>query len=207
MAIFNTVYGGSDARLPAEYQEVERIWWTNWSDSIAQVYIDTWYIPSETTWCNTQMLHTATRDNIQWFTALISDNTTRRWLTTYPSWKWCPQRQTWHQTNVGYSVNIRYDIKLNYENNKQTLIDWTNIYSLWSWTFSPMNSIRIWDITYNGYWRKCKFFKISNWTELVRYFIPCYKKSTWAIWMFDVVNKVFYTNAGTWTLTKWPDVN
>ena len=42
--------------------------------------------------------------------------------------------------------------------------------------------------------------------ELVRDFVPCYRKSDDEIWMYDLVNDVFYTNSWTWTFTKWPDV-
>jgi hypothetical protein len=36
--------------------------------------------------------------------------------------------------------------------------------------------------------------------------IPCYRIADWEIWMYDVVNGVFYTNSWSWTFTKWPDV-
>ena len=205
MAIFNTVYGG-EYYLPWAYQKVERIWWTNWSDSNPQVYIDTWVTTSNNIWAYTEMLHTATRDNVQWFTNTLPNNTVRRWLTTYPSWKWCPQWETWRQTNIAHNINQFYDIKLNWNNNKKCDIDWTTIYNCTNTTFSSNNTIRIWDIAYNWYWWKCKFFKISDWTTLVRDLVPCYRKSDSVIWMYDKVNKQFYTNAGTWTFTKWPNV-
>ena len=50
-------------------------------------------------------------------------------------------------------------------------------------------------------------FKIYNSWTLVRDFVPCYRKSDLVIWLYDLVNSVFYTNAGTWTFTKWADVN
>lgn len=51
----------------------------------------------------------------------------------------------------------------------------------------------------------CKIYN-NSWT-LVRDFVPCYRKSDSVIGMYDLVNSVFYTNAGTWTFTKWADVN
>ena len=198
--------GGWGGWLPAEYQEVEWIGWTNWSDSIPQVYINTWVIASEDIWAWTQMSHTALRDNLQFFSN--SGAGSNRWgLTAYPIWNWCPQWQTWHQTNVGYSAGTFYDIKLNWENDKQTLIDWTNIYSLDSWSIPSSDSIRIWDITYSWYSYKCKFFKITDWTTLIRDLVPCYRIADDVVGMYDLVNNVFYTNAWSWTLDKWPDVN
>lgn len=57
---------------------------------------------------------------------------------------------------------------------------------------------------FNGKLYYCKIW--DNWT-LVRDFVPCYRKSDNVIWLYDLVNKQFYTNSGTWTFTKWPDVN
>lgn len=206
MTIFNSVYK-SFRLLPSVYQQVEWIGWTNGSNSTEQVYIDTWVTTSNNIWAWTEMLHTSTRDNVQWFTNTLPDTSVRRWLTAYPSWNWCPQWTTWHQTNVAYNTNQWYDIKLNWNNNKETQIDGTNIYSLGSSTFSSNNTIRIWDISYNWYWWKSKFFKISDWTTLVRDFIPCYRIADNVIWMYDLLTKTFYINAGSWTFIKWPDVN
>ena len=52
------------------------------------------------------------------------------------------------------------------------------------------------------------YLKIKNTSNvLVRDFVPCYRKSDGVIWMYDLVNKQFYTNYWSWTFTKWPDVN
>lgn len=48
-------------------------------------------------------------------------------------------------------------------------------------------------------------FKIYNGDTLVRNFIPCYKISNNEIGLYDIVNNVFYTNAGTGTFTKGAD--
>jgi hypothetical protein len=45
----------------------------------------------------------------------------------------------------------------------------------------------------------CKLYK-SN--QMVRNFIPCYRKADNEIGMYDLVNKVFYTNQGTGTFLK-----
>ncbi len=41
---------------------------------------------------------------------------------------------------------------------------------------------------------------------LERDFVPCYRKSDDEIGMYDLVNDIFYTNQGTGTFTKGPEV-
>lgn len=48
--------------------------------------------------------------------------------------------------------------------------------------------------------------KMTKDSILVRNFIPCYRKSDNEIGMYDLVNNQFYSNAGTGTFTKGPDV-
>ena len=38
-------------------------------------------------------------------------------------------------------------------------------------------------------------------------FIPCYRNSDGEIGLYDSINDIFYTNQGTGTFTKGPDVN
>jgi hypothetical protein len=53
---------------------------------------------------------------------------------------------------------------------------------------------------------KLHYLKIrDNWT-LVRNFIPCYRKSDWVIWLYDLANNQFYTNSWTGTFSKGNDV-
>lgn len=54
-----------------------------------------------------------------------------------------------------------------------------------------------------------KFYggKLYNNNVLIRNFIPCYRKSDSVIGLYDTVNKVFYTNAGTGTFLKGNDIN
>ena len=50
------------------------------------------------------------------------------------------------------------------------------------------------------------FCKIYDNDNLVRDFVPCYRKADDEIGMYDMANGVFYTNAGTGTFLKGPDV-
>ena len=49
-------------------------------------------------------------------------------------------------------------------------------------------------------------FKAYTGVTLVRDLIPCYRIADNEIGMYDIVNDVFYTNAGTGTFTKGADV-
>lgn len=54
---------------------------------------------------------------------------------------------------------------------------------------------------------KIKYFKISDINNnLIRDFVPVYRKSDNEIGLYDLVNKVFYTNSGTGTFTKGNDI-
>lgn len=50
------------------------------------------------------------------------------------------------------------------------------------------------------------YVKIYENSTLVRDLVPCYRKLDSVIWMYDLENWTFYTNSGTGTFTKWPDV-
>lgn len=50
----------------------------------------------------------------------------------------------------------------------------------------------------------CKVYQ--NWT-VFHDFVPCYRKSDWEIWLYDLVSDTFYTNQWSWTFKKWPPVN
>lgn len=64
------------------------------------------------------------------------------------------------------------------------------------------------DVVKNEGWWACKYFKIYNISgALVRDFIPCYRKSDNEIGLYDLVTKTFFTNQGTGTFLKGPDVN
>lgn len=192
------------SRLPAEYQEVEWIQWMwIWASSITNTMrIDTWINATSSVWVYAKMYKIWTRNDSEWFYASTDGTTSRRWLTTYPSGNWCPQWETWRQTNVAYNTQQWYEIKFNYNNNKQTLIDNTNIYSMTSATFNSNENVFIGrESHWSSFGWRCAFFKITDWTTLVRDLVPCYRKSDDEVWMYDLVYDQFYTNAWSWAFT------
>ena len=95
--------------------------------------------------------------------------------------------------NTWYTINgVKYNCAT--QNNYW----WTVQISLFSTTNWSTNTAR---------WRfSLRRTKISDNGNLVRDFVPCYRKSDSVVWLFDRVNKIFYTNNGTWSFTKWPDL-
>ena len=53
---------------------------------------------------------------------------------------------------------------------------------------------------------RLEYLKLNKDGTLVRYFIPCYRKADNEVGLYDLVNGVFYTNAGTGTFTKGGNV-
>ena len=50
------------------------------------------------------------------------------------------------------------------------------------------------------------YVKIWNNGTQVREMIPCYRKSDTVIWMYDLINNTFYTNAWSGSFLKWGNV-
>lgn len=82
-------------------------------------------------------------------------------------------------------------------------VDYT--YNKWIWVFGYYNT----QTNGVGYRSSNKLYKLDiydgNWTHIYD-LVPCYRKSDTEIWMYDLINDVFYTNQWTWTFTKWPNV-
>lgn len=78
-----------------------------------------------------------------------------------------------------------------------------------TFTSSSTNNIYIgswYDSAYSG---SNKLYKITfyNNDNIVGKLIPCYRKSDNVIGMYDLINRVFYTNQGTGTFLKGPNIN
>ena len=75
------------------------------------------------------------------------------------------------------------------------------------------NSLKLWLISINNNpeYDSIKFrlysCKIYHGNDLIRDLIPCYRKDTLKPGLYDFVNDVFYTNAGSGEFYKGPDVN
>ena len=100
-----------------------------------------------------------------------------------PSWTW--HIMNYEFTPGSYSYNGRYKLQ------------WTVDWNLVDWVIQMLSStnFRLYSckVTQNG----TPYFD----------FVPCYRKSDWVAWVYDLINDVFYTNQWSWDFKKWPPVN
>lgn len=205
------VYLWTDTKLPSTYQEVEYI------QSNGTQYIDTWvYVNPDYT--------------IEMKFEVTSDERYNTFFGTRTNWQ---QRYIWRTENVrngiffiqrnksytdnsyesyewNFNVNQIYTLKMNQE----LYIDWSLEKTFSASTSSTLfdNPIYLfaldsdWAALDGFYWKiyYCKLWDDSN--NLIRDFVPCYRKSDSVIWLYDLVNNQFYTNSWSWTFSKGDDI-
>lgn len=204
-------------QFATKYQEVEYIennWWQ---------YIDTWYQPNQDTEVECRFSYVSYKWNYD----------TVYWARNTGSW--ASRRCLVLQSNIpnnnkmvaqNYSNTGSYSIAVFTLSDVSTGVVYTtkqNKYSFYldwalQWNFASQPTYSVWYNLYifttNVWWTawgnsnlKLYYTKIwDSWT-LVRDLVPCYRKSDNVIWMYDLVNDVFYINSWSWTFTKWADVN
>lgn len=217
----NSVYVGNTkvfptSRLPSTFQEVSYIQttWTqyintrlfayNYYQTETKVQIsetDTSYTWYPLFWCYYSYSWRATSRNY-YYHCTFYNNSCYFWNGTTENHLWSYNFNQWEIYEVKYNTTTHRLIV----NNKD----------IWdvSWTVWYNNSVLCmalrWNPTYKMfYWRyKYYYFKIydNNQWKYILDLVPCYRKSDSVIWMYDLVNNQFYTNSGSWTFTKWPDV-
>jgi len=194
------VYLPFTARLPSAYQEVEYIQ-SSWTQ-----YIDTWINYSN---CPTPLVELRFKTNdiydngIIWFW----NGSSKWWLfwcslnkfkftaqSTWPS-DYIDADDLWHTfKNTSSSWNI--DNGSSISTNATMWTSWYNI-----WLFKANNYSLTSSNLYISY---CKIYSSNG--VLMRNFVPCYRKSDWVIWLYDLANSQFYTNSWTGTFSKGNDV-
>ena len=207
MAIFNTVYGGEWRFLPKTYQEVEYI------QTTGTQYINIWMKAENYHQTETKIELTTTSQDIPvfWWT---DGSSVRYHLTPFNNkWYFWIAGSEWNGGTYTATIGKQYAIVYNNSNNYLN-VDWSDVVSVSGTTGYSGSQLCI---SYRSsgwvgmkYWQfKYFYFKVKNKNtgEYEREFVPCYRKSDSVIWMYDLVWKQFYTNAGSWTFTKWPDVN
>lgn len=193
---------------PNLYQEVE------WIGSSKTQYINTWFTPTVNTSIVTSL--SLWSNNSWWavFFWVTGNDSSNDWVLwriyADTSWSFNPWfcNANYDETIAYISTDVFHDIELS----ANTLYIDGNSYTITT-TWTPYQSsmdLFAWNNWWSHWWRKssCKIKRFTirdNW-NLVRDFIPCYRISDWVIWMYDVVNGVFYTNNWGWTFSKWPDV-
>lgn len=206
-------------KLPSEYQKVEYI------QSTGSQYIDTWYIIKPSTTVETDFQFTSTSNQLMAFW-IGTDTDTSNWVTfcvyIWSGSYWACWMRNWKWTNTWNTSSV----VVNTNRNKIVLSNWKfEVYNSWwtkvvdmtttstiSATANHSMWIFCWREMYYSQFRnlspaKLYSFIIKEWKDIVHYYIPCYRKSDSVIWLYDIENDNFLTNAGSWTFTKWPDVN
>jgi hypothetical protein len=200
-----------------DYQEVEYIetTWTQW--------IDTWYTYTNPNKIKYELSYnlTASPDQFSYFGSRVQ-TWTWRWFSWIP-YGWAIYSNTTSFWSIAASTNTNYVLSVEFipSSNTSNVVQYTNGTKTYDQTYTnssympPTQTQHIWlfcDINWS--WSaiqlasmKAYSFKIWDTDILVRDFVPCYRKADSVIWMYDLVNDVFYTNSWSWTFTKWPDVN
>ena len=192
-------------RLPSWYQEVEYI------QSSGTQYIDSWFTPSNTTkvewemwwwteswshqmfWVRYSWSSSTWVSSDRWF-AIVTDAYQYGWHWSITHWMTDWSIHTWELSQSWLYV----DWALKWTPSTVTFTCPGSLYLFWlnwNWSIAERASLKYYS------------FKIYDNTTLIRDFVPCYRTSDNEIWLYDLVNDVFYTNSGSWTFTKWPDVD
>ena len=214
------IASGLTPRLPSAYQEVEYLE-NNWT-----CYINTW-LQIKDGYRSVQKLRFLAYQTSDW--GYVT------WGYIWPDW-WLPWGHArlyvwnWRSWNTWWSygylnsysnwttatatIGADYEMDFSRVSGDAFLkIDWTSYFTS-STTYSTSLS---WPVSvFAGYepnspkvhpWLRVYYAKYYDSTgTLVRELIPCYRIADSVIWMYDLVNDTFYTNAGSWVFTKWNDV-
>ncbi len=212
------VYSGSQGA--SEYQEVEYI------ESTGTQYIDAGYIPNQDTTVSADFQFSNLTGTNSLFGLATSENTTSvpqfyvaqsSGLPTTPSSMYFlgygyssvlltfmesdVERHLIHSTIDLDSMKYRFYI----DNETLSEIEYKNGFNM-DHSLVIFCRYNLTDDIYDTYSSaKLYSFKIYESGELIRDFVPCYRKSDNVIGLYDLVGSEFYTNSGTGTFLKGAD--
>lgn len=193
--------------VPTEYQQVEYI------ESTGTQYIDTGVYPDINTKIELEAMSTTTSTENKWYQ--ITGTITSYHHQSGIQAAFNPQSSlisldygTAGAGNRTVPTNIRFNVIMA---NNANYID--GVQQTQSGTFSGTAEYSLWifSLNYAGnpyytYTGRIYSYKIYQNGELIRDFIPVKRNSDGEAGLYDVVNDVFYTNAGTGTFEIGPDV-
>ena len=205
------------ANIPDEYQEVEYIQ-SSWSQ-----YINTNFAYSQPTW-QIKVKYLSTQFWSQYHTYRLwwsynSSSPTSRSFILYVNYSklrlglWTGDSDSWISLSTNTIYELEETITTAWTVNIKLTPNWWNTVTAtktYSWTIATNNNFYIFANNETGspwsYGRnRLYYLQLYQAWELVRDFVPCYRKSDNVIWLYDKVNGVFYTNQWSWSFTKWPD--
>lgn len=190
-------------RLPSEYQEVEYI------SSNGGQYIDTGFIPDNNTSVEVKFKATNTNDNGWVFGAREAADTKCFAVILHRGSYSYPQDI---RSDYGTSTPLNYNSGINLTNNIVTVLKDKNVVYVngvqrlthTAQAFTCPVNLYLFKINsanggnHNSY-TTMYYAKIWDNGTLIRYYIPCYRKSDNAIGMYDLVNNTFAEGVGTFT--------
>lgn len=189
--------------IPDEYQEVEYIQ-SNGNGHNTGQHIDTGYFPTDGDVFRVNMT----------VMPLSVPNTEREYLAKYGNGGTNIQighlsSGSWNMGNTDTQFRYTQSSPSNAVNNKtyidgEITISGTSSISLYLFAQneSPGNTNSVWDSSIRLY--ACT---IAVNGEVIRNYVPCYRKSDGVIGLYDTINKQFKINEGTGSFTKGSDVN
>lgn len=189
----------SASRLPAEFQEVEYI------ESSGTQYINSGYAPTDNTEVKLSFSNDTTGENAFLFGSRISTSSGQFGCYRDGYGVYLGRYQNSDISSGITSANY-ISLKKNVFTVNETQITFTNtlennVYNIFIFKINTAGSSSA-----NGAKYQLKYFKIYNNGTIVRDFVPCYRKADNEIGLYDLVNGVFYTNAGTGSFTKGGNV-
>lgn len=196
------IYGNSvQLLLPEEYQQVEYI------ESTGTQYIDTGYVVQEDDELELdyKITQLSQEGDKMLFGSKRDISGGGIWVETYGSVnKWYVRFGQTTSTSLE-SVSSQYEGTLKIKKN-EFIINGTKVLSL-SFDSMPTTSLELFGRTNEsevlmGSYVQIRNFKITRNSEIIRQFIPCYRKSDNVIGMYEIIENKFYTNQGTGTFLK-----
>lgn len=194
--------------LPSAYQQVEYI------ESSGTQYIDTGYYATTTSGINIDYAYTASGNaGLCGIFQSQAPRTDTLFISTLngqtSSVIYLISRGGELTNNVVPTLGTKYNAKINYLNNRKLIINNTKTGNDGTNGVVSSRTIKLFCRDNNGNlaYTNARIYmcKITEGENIVRNFIPCYRKADNVAGLYDVVNGVFYTNQGTGTFAKGSD--
>ena len=192
-------------RLPVGYTQVEYL------ESTGTQYIDTNFIPNQDTrikvkimtkdisgMANKTVFGSRVSANSKHYSVTMGNGSQNSWWTGYGT------------SNIGTNSYALRDTLYEIEKNKNvTILNGSVLATNESQTFTCSSNLYLFCMNQSGptFYSNIELYYCKIWENgvLVRNMIPCKNPSN-VVGMYDTVNKVFYTNAGTGTFTAGAEI-
>lgn len=207
-------------RLPWGYQEVEYLEKALTANNTADVYIDTGILTSNNIDYDFQGQALGSNETVTFFGGreAFQKNSNEvvytlhhRTLPTGAQFRYGNKAGATGVFAESPAINVN-DVK-HYKKDGTTFICNDSSTTAVNQTFSYNRTITLFDVNQkaglvgNAGGSRIYYFKLFDNGDLVRDYIPCYRKSDSKPGMYDLVSRTFFTNAGTGEFIVGPDVN